>query len=176
MSSVAKVYAKALFELGQESGQLESIQKDLNSFNEAANGHPALKAVLAGSGVNPNVRKAILQDVLKSLSVSKVVNNLLELIVARSRVQELSQISAELEALVEKSQGVQAGQVRSAVELSSEELSVLSSALAKRVGGKVKLTQTVDPSLLGGMVATVAGKTFDASLRSQLERFKNELI
>ncbi len=95
---------------------------------------------------------------------------------ARGREATLSQISDELEALVQKSQGVQAGQVRSAVELSAEELSVLSASLSKRVGGKVKLTQTVDPSLLGGMVATVAGKTFDASLRSQLERFKNELI
>lgn len=176
MSSVAKVYAKALFELGQEKGQLEAIQKDLKSFNELANSHEALKAILSGSGFNPNDRKAVLLDVLKSLEVNKVIASLLELLVARGRIAALSQISDELEALVQKSQGIQAGKVRSAVELSAEELAVLSSALAKRVGGKVKLTQTVDPSLLGGMVATVAGKTFDASLRSQLERFKNELI
>lgn len=176
MSSVAKVYAKALFELGQEKGQLEAIQKDLKSFNELAGSHEALKAVLSGSGFNPNARKAVLLDVLKSLEVNKVIASLLELLVARGRMAALSQISDELEALVQKSQGVQAGQVRSAVELSAEELAVLSSALSKRVGGKVKLTQTVDASLLGGMVATVGGKTFDASLRSQLERFKNELI
>jgi F-type H+-transporting ATPase subunit delta len=176
MSSVAKVYAKALFELGQEKGQLDAIQKDLKSFNELANSHEALKAILSGSGFNPNARKAVLLDVLKSLEVNKVIASLLELLVARGRVAALSQISDELEALVQKSQGVQAGKVRSAVELSAEELSVLSAALSKRVGGKVKLTQTVDPSLLGGMMATVAGKTFDASLRSQLERFKNELI
>lgn len=176
MSSVAKVYAKALFELGQEKGQLEAIQKDLKSFNELTNSHEALKAILSGSGFNPNARKAVLLDVLKSLEVNKVIASLLELLVARGRVAALSQISDELEALVQKSQGVQAGKVRSAVELSAEELSVLSASLSKRVGGKVKLTQTVDPSLLGGMVATVAGKTFDASLRSQLERFKNELI
>jgi F-type H+-transporting ATPase subunit delta len=176
MSSVAKVYAKALFELGQEKGQLEAIQKDLKSFNELADSHEALKAVLSGSGFNPNARKAVLLDVLKSLEVNKVIASLLELLVSRGRVAALPQIADELEALVQKSQGVQAGQVRSAIELSAEELSVLSAALSKRVGGKVKLTQTVDPSLLGGMVATVAGKTFDASLRSQLERFKNELI
>lgn len=176
MSSVAKVYAKALFELGQESGQLEAIQKDLASFNELTASHAALGAVLSGSGVNPNVRKAILQDVLKAQEVNKVVGSLLGLLVSRSRMTELPKVLNELEALVQKSQGIQAGQVRSAVELSAEELSVLSASLAKRVGGKVKLTQAVDPSLLGGMVATVSGKTFDASLRSQLERFKNEMI
>lgn len=176
MSSVAKVYAKALFELGQEKGQLEAIQKDLKAFNELVDSHEALKAVLSGSGVNPNARRAVLSDVLKSLEVNRFVSSLLELLVARGRVAALAEISNELEALVQKSQGIQAGQVRSAIELSAEELSVLSAALGKRVGGKVKLTQAVDPSLLGGMVATVAGKTFDASLRSQLERFKNELI
>jgi F0F1-type ATP synthase delta subunit len=38
----------------------------------------------------------------------------------------------------------------------------------------VKLKPEVDASLLGGVVATVAGRTFDASLRTQLERFKNQ--
>ena len=66
--------------------------------------------------------------------------------------------------------------MKSAVEFSADELNVLGAALAKRVGAKVRLTQMVDPSFLGGVVATVGGKIFDASLRTQIERFRNELI
>lgn len=176
MSSVAKVYAKALFELGQEKGQTESLEKDLRSFSELLASGAPLGAMLGSAGINPNSKRAVLADVLKAMELHPVVKRLLELLVARGRSSEIPAVVRELEVLVEASHGVQAGQVRSAVELSSEELSVLSGALAKRVGGKVKLSQTVDPSLLGGMVATVGGKTFDASLRSQLERFKNELI
>jgi F-type H+-transporting ATPase subunit delta len=78
--------------------------------------------------------------------------------------------------MIEASQGVLTGKVTSAVELSAEELDVLGAAIAKRVGSRVKLKPEVDASLLGGVVATVAGRTFDASLRTQLERFKNQNI
>jgi F-type H+-transporting ATPase subunit delta len=176
MSTAAKVYAKAVFDLGQEKGQLDAFQNELSGVSEALVTSPALKSVLTGSGINPNTRNAVLADVASALGLGPVVRKLMEMLVLRGRVAELPEIRAELESLVERSQGVQAGKVRTAVDLSSEELSVLEAALTKRVGKKVKLSQEVDPSLLGGMVAVVAGKTFDASLRSQLERFKSEMI
>jgi F-type H+-transporting ATPase subunit delta len=131
---------------------------------------------LSGSGIDPNNRKAVLAETLAAMGISGVVGRLLELLVARSRMGDSPKILEELVALVEASKGVKAGQVKTAVELSQDELNVLGAALAKRVGGVVQLFQVVDPSLLGGVVATVSGKTFDASLRTQLERFKNELI
>lgn len=176
MASVAGVYAKALFELGQSSGQLESMSKELKAFAEAFQSHPALGEILSGAGVDSAGRGAVLRGVASAIKVSDVVARLLDLLVKRGRASAIPEISRELESMIEAAQGIRSGQVRSAVELSEEELSVLGSALAKRVGGKVKLSQVIDPSLLGGMVATVAGKTFDASLRTQLERFKNELI
>jgi F-type H+-transporting ATPase subunit delta len=176
MAAVAKVYARALFELGGEKGQLDAILKDLSAFLEAAETAPALTMVLSGSGVDPNSRRAVLDAVLEAMGIKGVVAKLLSLLTSRGRVEELPLIVGELETLVERSQGIQAGRVRTAVELSADELSFLAAALSKRVGGKVRLSQSVDPALLGGVVATVSGKTFDASLRSQLDRFKNELI
>jgi len=176
MAQVSSVYAKALFELGQEQKQLDKILSELREFSEACRTSEALGSILAGSGFNPIDRKAVLAGVLAAMSLSGVSKKLLELLVVRGRIGDLPKIVSELEAMIEESQGIQAGQVRTAVELSAEELAHLGAALAKRVGGKVRLTQAVDPSLLGGVVATVGGKTFDASLRSQLERFKNELI
>lgn len=176
MAQVSSVYAKALFELGREKNQLDQILTEIREFADACKTNEALGSILAGSGFNPNDRKGVLAEVLKAMNLSGVSKRLLELLVARGRIVDLPQIVQELEAMIEESQGIRAGKVRSAVELSSEELTVLGAALAKRVGGKVRLSQVVDPSLLGGVVATVGGKTFDASLRSQLERFKNELI
>jgi F-type H+-transporting ATPase subunit delta len=176
MAQVSSVYAKALFELGQEKKQLDQILAELKEFSDACRTSEALGSILAGSGFNPIDRKAVLAGVLAAMSLSGVSKKLLELLVARGRIGDLSQIVRELEAMIEGAQGIRAGGVRSAVELSVEELAHLGQALAKRVGGRVRLTQVVDPSLLGGVVATVGGKTFDASLRSQLERFKNELI
>jgi F-type H+-transporting ATPase subunit delta len=176
MATVSSVYAKAIFELSKEKGQLDSLLAEIKSFAEMVEGNKQLKAVLSGSGFDPNARRAVLSGIFQATKVSGVVQKLFELLVARGRIQALPQLVKELETMVEESHGVQMGVVTSAIELSQDEVNVLANTLAKRVGSKVKLSQKVDPALLGGMVATVSGKTYDASLRTQLERFKNELI
>jgi F-type H+-transporting ATPase subunit delta len=176
MASVGSVYAKAVYEVAQDSGQMDRAFKDLKSFLEALNGHSALKEALSGAGINPQSRRAILDQVASSMELGDTAKRLLTLLANKGRMAYLGAIVSELEAMIERAQGIIPGRVRTAVELSQEELSVLSASLAKRVGGRVKLSQTVDPNLLGGVVATVAGRTFDASLRTQIERFKSELI
>ncbi|MGE3261415.1 MAG: ATP synthase F1 subunit delta [Bacteriovoracia bacterium] len=176
MATVASVYARAVFELAKEKGQLDSVFKELKSFWDVCHASQPLKAVVAGAGINPNDRKAILKDVCKALELSPIPTRLLEMLAARGRVSVVPELLKDLEKMIEAGEGIQSGEVRSAVALSPEEVEFLGAAIAKRVGGKVRLNQVVDPSLLGGVVATVAGKTFDASLRTQIERFKNELV
>lgn len=176
MATVGSVYAKAIFELASEKNELDGVLKQLQGFWGAVKEHPSLVSALTGPTVDARTRAAILADVSKALVISGLASRLLEMLASRGRLGQVPSILYELESIIEKSQGVLTGKVRSAVELSAEDLAVLSASLAKRVGSRVKLTPSVDPSLLGGVVATVAGRTFDASLRTQLERFKNELI
>jgi F-type H+-transporting ATPase subunit delta len=176
MATVAAVYAKALFELGQEKKALEAVAKELREFQDTVASSKALSAVLTNPGYNPGSRKAILADVIKAMGTEGLAKSLLELLDSRTRMAALPAILRELDRMIEESQGVWGGEVRSAVELSAEELAKLELAVGKRVGKKVRLAPKVDASLLGGVIANVAGKTFDASLRSQLERFKNEII
>lgn len=176
MATVGSVYAKAVFELAGEKGDVSAVAQQLRGFWNACREHDSLVAALTGPSVDAKSRKAILADVAKSLGLTGLSSRLLEMLAVRGRLGQLPEILDQLEAMIESSQGVLAGKVRSAVELSADEVSALSAALTKRIGGRVKLSQVVDPSLLGGVVATVAGRTFDASLRTQIERFKNELI
>jgi F-type H+-transporting ATPase subunit delta len=176
MATVGSVYAKAVFELSADKGGPEQVSKQLRDFWETVKSHAGLEAVLAGPASEAGKRKAILRDIAAAAGIAGLAKNLLELLAARGRLSYVPAVADQLDALIEASQGIMAGKVRSAVEMSAEEVAVLSASLAKRVGGRVRLTQEVDPSLLGGVVATVGGRTFDASLRTQIERFKNELI
>jgi F-type H+-transporting ATPase subunit delta len=176
MATVGSVYAKAVFEMAQERNQLDGVLGDLRGFADVLRSSAPLTAVLSGAGIDPKARKAILDDVVKATGIGGMAKSLLELLATKARLAALPEIVKDLERMVEESRGIIAGEVRSAVELNQDEISRLEAAVAKRVGKKVRLVPSVDPSLLGGVVATVAGQTFDASLRSQLNRFKNELI
>lgn len=176
MAKIGLVYAKALYELAAQKEDISAIEAQLRGFWETCEAHTPLRAALTGATVDVQNRMAILKEISDRLGVQGLSRRLLELMASKGRLSLLPQVIEELEALIAAAQGVRAGEVRTAVELSQEELNVLGAALAGRVGGKVRLTQKVDPALLGGVVATVAGKTFDASLRTQMERFRNELI
>lgn len=175
MSNVSSVYARAVFQFAKEKGQLDQVSQELAAFWEACRSNDSLRAVLAGAGINPNDRNAISRSVVSAMGLSPIPARFIDLLSVRGRLSELPEILKSLETMIEESQGIKAGEVRSAVALSDEEVSVLSAALAKRVGGKVRLRRVVDSSVLGGVVATVAGQTFDASLKSQIDRFRNEL-
>lgn len=176
MATVAAVYAKALFEVAQEKKQTESVLAELSELVEISKRNPSLSAVLSGKGIDPGLRTSILNEIANSAGLSQLSVRFLEILIGRNRASALEEIVNELATMVDVSRGVVTGELKSAVELSGDEVSVLSAALAKKVGANVKLKTSVDPSLLGGVVAVVGGKTFDASLRTQLERFKNELI
>jgi F-type H+-transporting ATPase subunit delta len=176
MATVGSVYAKAVFELAGEKGEIDAVSKQLREFWDACRTHANLVAALTGPAVDTKSRMAILGDVAASVGVSGLSLRLLQMLAERGRLGQLPAVLDQLETMIQASQGVLAGKVRSAVELSADEVTVLGNALSKRIGSRVKLTQEVDPSLLGGVVATVAGRTFDASLRTQIERFRNELI
>jgi len=176
MATIGSVYARAVFEMAGPSGQVEGVARQLREFQEAVGSHGGLRSALAGPASQSASRVAILEDISAPLGISGLAKKLLGLLASRGRISYVPEIIEQLEAMIEAAQGVMVGKVRSAVELSSDEVSVLSASLAKKVGGRVRLTQEVDPSLLGGVVAIVGGRTFDASLRTQIERFKNELI
>lgn len=176
MATVASVYARAIFEGARERGELDAVACELREFWSLCGSNKALSSVLTGPAIDPADRKAVLVEVISGAELGKLSSRFLHILSARGRLAAMPGILSELSTLMDSAGGVVAGEVRSAVELSSDEIAILGASLSKKVGKKVRLRALVDPTLLGGVVAVVAGKTFDASLRTQMERFKNELI
>ena len=64
---------------------------------------------------------------------------------------------------------------RTAVALSEDQQRRLGDELAKAVGTPVNVKVIVDPSVVGGIVATVGDKVIDGSVRTKLDRVKARL-
>jgi F-type H+-transporting ATPase subunit delta len=62
--------------------------------------------------------------------------------------------------------------VVSAVPLSAEQLESVKGQLAAAMGQTVKLSTTVDPNLLGGLVVRVGSRMIDASIRTKLRQLE----
>jgi len=81
----------------------------------------------------------------------------------------------DLKILADEAAGRVRAEVRSASPLRDEQRERLVDALASRTGREIDLTVRVDPSLIGGAIATVGGLVFDGSLRTQLSQLRGTL-
>ena len=65
--------------------------------------------------------------------------------------------------------------MRTAVALTADQQDRLRAALANATGRNVDLKVVVDPSVLGGLVATVGDTVIDGTVRTHLDQLKSRL-
>ena len=93
----------------------------------------------------------------------------------RQRIADLAQIARSYRAMVDQQAGRVRATVTSAGPLTDDELSRLREALGRMTGRSIVLEAKTDSALLGGVVAQVGTTMLDGSLRTQLERMREEL-
>src|SRR5207237_7380424 len=101
--------------------------------------------------------------------------SLVSFVVAAGRARDLPAIIAKLveRAAAEKDRAL--AEVRSAVPLTADQQHRLAAALANATGKQVEVKVVVDPSVLGGLVATVGDTVIDGTLRTRLEQLRSLL-
>lgn len=172
--AVSRRYAKALFSLAKDKGALEPTADELVQLGHVA-ANPQLEPVLRSPLLSPSRRSTLAETLIDDLKVSDLVARFVRLLADRQRLAELPAIADSYMHLLDVEQGRVRLAVRTAVELSESDQQQLVAAFARMTGKEIIPTVTVDPDLLGGVVAEVLGKVYDGSVRSQLERLANEL-
>lgn len=64
--------------------------------------------------------------------------------------------------------------ITTAIELSAAQLKSFTQDFEKKLG-KVSVEAVVDPTIIGGIKVRVGSKTFDASLKTKLNKVKEQL-
>jgi F-type H+-transporting ATPase subunit delta len=103
------------------------------------------------------------------------VRNFFAYVIDQRRLVDFDAIRAEFEQLADTAAGRLKARVTAAAPLDDAQRERLQRALAARTGRSVELDVSVDPSLIGGDVATVGNVVFDGSLRTQLYQLRDTL-
>jgi F-type H+-transporting ATPase subunit delta len=172
-TSTARRYAEAAFQLAERDGNVETWLEQLEIVATAA-ADEELDRLLE----NPHVP---LEDRIKAIEAplgdDKVpqLTSLLNLLLRRRRIELLPRIAQEFRRQYNVREGIFEASATSAAELDANELAALRSRLEQMTGGKVELTTSVDPSLLGGVQVRLGDTLIDGSVRGRLERLRNRL-
>jgi F-type H+-transporting ATPase subunit delta len=176
MSAAAKRYAKAVFDLATEAGELEKITGEFRDLGRLVDESKELAAALANPMVDPSQRKAVMKAVLDRMGASTLTKNAVLLITDHRRADVLPQIATDLARLSDERAGRVQAEVRSAAALSEPQYQRVAASLEKLTGRKISLQRKVDPTLIGGVVVRVGDKVFDGSVASRLKELRTSLL
>lgn len=175
MSAAPERYARALFELGNEAGITEELQRQLRALCTLLEENQELGAVLLQPLYPAAERRAVLNAVAERIDLHSVMRNFVSFLIDRRRLVDIAEMENEFRRLATESAGITRVQVRAAAPLDEAQQERLARAFAARTGRRAVLELEIDPSLLGGLVAQVGDTVFDGSLRSRLETLRADL-
>ncbi len=172
---LARRYAKAVFSVGVEGGKLEEYNEALQSLAALYAENSDLEDALTNPLYPAELREKVMAGIVKSMDVDTVMGNFLNLLVEKKRADILPEIAEEFKIMVDEAQNISHGTVISAVELSDELQGKIQDTLEKLTGKKVELTTSVDPAIIGGMIAKVGDLVLDGSIKTQLAGLKESI-
>lgn len=166
--AVARRYARALFKLGEERGDVAAVLAELGELVACVQGSASLGRVLF-TPIHPREQRlGVVRDLAGRLGLCDEVRAFAMILVEENRTGRLPQIRDALEELVDRAAGRVKAEVTSARALDPEEVGALRAALSRRTSAEVTLELDVDPDLIGGVVARVGDLLLDGSVRTQL--------
>jgi len=169
-----EAYSRALFEVAQAEGNLAIVEDELFRMARAVESNEQLRATLTDATIPADRRQQVVEKLLGGKASNTSVQ-LVSLIVGAGRSRDLPAIIDRLVQRASSEQQREVAEVRSAVALSDDQTKRLAEALSKSTGRKLNLKVVVDPSVLGGLVATVGDEVIDDTVRTRLEQIKTRI-
>jgi F-type H+-transporting ATPase subunit delta len=169
--AVARVYARALFDIGTQEGSLGTIFDDLNGIQAAVDASPEANAFLQ----SPKLKRADKIRVMDELFADKVgrpVLGLLHVLIQKRREPVFDNIVEEFAKYRDEHEGRVHARVTSARPLAEDQLEALTNALAKSSGKTVQLKQEVNPAVIGGIRVNLGDSVLDGTVLRKMNELR----
>ena len=173
IATIARPYARAAFEHAHAAGQL-APWGDMLARAGAAVADERVEPLIG----NPHVKRADLVALIVEVAGATgdgKAQNFIHLLADNGRLAALPQVAEQYAALRAEVENTVDVTVESALPLTAEQSDKLAQALTRRLRRTVRLTATVDPSLIGGAVVRAGDFVIDGSLRGRVERLANTM-
>jgi len=173
MEELAQVYSNSLFEVASEADKLEPIREQLGEFADAVSASRELQVFLFSPYFSTQEKQSGLERAISG--ADELLMNFLELLVEKHRMPVLFRIRAGYDSLCERAQKRLGVEITSAVERDAATVAEVADQIGKHTGTHVELRRHVDPDIIGGLILRVGNSILDASIRTRLERMRQQL-
>ncbi|MEN6307748.1 MAG: ATP synthase F1 subunit delta [Anaerohalosphaeraceae bacterium] len=172
---IYEIYSDVLFQLAEESGQVEQVLEDMASVGSLLRDEPEFLKLIVSSKMKEDEKTAALRRVFSG-RVNPLTLDFLCVLARRNRIGGLAGIADRYEVLVDSLKNCRLVEVVLAKQLSDTELEKLRLEIKDAIKAEVKLKVQIDPEILGGIMIRQGDMMIDNSVRTILTRTVNGIV
>jgi F-type H+-transporting ATPase subunit delta len=176
LKSSANRYARALFDVAQQEGDVAAVGQALAAMADVFREHAEIIQPALNHGVPDAIKRTIVEAIADKVGSNPQVRKLIGVLAEGGRFDLLPYVADAYRERLLAHQNVVRADVTSAVPLTPENIKALETSLAGATGKRVELSTSVDKDLLGGLVARIGSTVYDGTVRTQLNKIRQTLV
>lgn len=167
-------YAAAIFAIAKAEGLLATVEDELFTIARAIEGSAELTDALNDPRLPADRKQGVLADLLEG-KASQLTSEFVRFVAGLGHARDLPSVADAFVSKAASERNKAVAEVRAALPLDAETIAKLEEALGKATGKNIEVKLVVDPSVLGGVVATIGDTVIDGSIRHRLESLRQTL-
>ena len=175
IQALASHYSQALFKLASSKEQLKKHLSELEEVFALFEANPQLEQVLLAPSIDNQKKKKVLQDLLSDKVDNQLLHFLL-LLIDKERFEYLSEIYTKYRRLTKQALDILVVQLITAVPVDLKVKEKLQNKLENIYRKSIEIKESVDSSIIGGMILIMNNQMIDNSIRRRLNDLNQSLL
>ena len=172
----AERYSLALFELSEENNLLIQIEDQSSSVLNLINQSEDFSNLIKDPTTSQEDLHKVINTISENNKFESLFKNFLSFLIQKRRFFFIERILKSFIEICSRKRGELKAELKSAKELSNEEIGKITEELTKNFSSKIKLNYKHDESLIGGLVVQVGSTMVDTSIKNKLQQIENRMI
>ena len=175
-STSAQRYSLALYELSIESNSLEVAEQHSSAILKLINLNKDFNNLIKDPTGNQENLILVINKISETFKLLDLIKNFMIFLVKKRRFFYLEKILKSFIEICSEKRGEIKAEIKSAKELSSDEINKITEDLTKNFSSKMKLNYKHDKSLIGGLIIKIGSTMIDTSIKNKLQQIENRMI
>ena len=172
----AERYSLALFELSEENNLLSQIEDQSSSILNLIDQSEDFSNLIKDPTISQEDLLKVINTISENNKFESLFKNFLSFLIQKRRFFFIERILKSFIEICSRKRGELKAELKSAKELSNEEIAKITEELTKNFSSKIKLNYKHDESLIGGLVVQVGSTMVDTSIKNKLQQIENRMI
>ena len=172
----AERYSLALYELSNENNILKQVEDQSLSILELISSSKDFSNLIKDPTSSQDDLLKVINNISDNNKFENLLKNFLCFLITKRRFFYIEQILKSFIETCSKKRGELKAELKSAKELSSDEIAKITDELTKNFSSKIRLNYKQDQSLIGGLVLQVGSTMIDTSIKNKLQQIENRMI